>query len=98
MLAPSLQACSRPPEQLSAWLTLAKLTVWPPTLSAAVLLPMVLTVGYSFTDWDGFGPMTFVGLDNYTRAIGGDLFRRSRRSRRVALLLRSPYRLSGAWR
>ncbi len=34
----------------------------------AVLLPMVLTVGYSFTDWNGFGPMTFVGLDNYVRA------------------------------
>ena len=24
--------------------------------------------GYSFTEWNGFGPMTFVGLDNYARA------------------------------
>ena len=44
---------------------------------AAVLLPMVLTVGYSFTEWNGFGPMSFVGLDNYTRAIGDQLFRDS---------------------
>jgi raffinose/stachyose/melibiose transport system permease protein len=44
---------------------------------AAVLLPMALTVGYSFTEWDGFGPKTFVGLDNYTRAVGDELFRDS---------------------
>lgn len=44
---------------------------------AAVLLPMVLTVGYSFTEWNGFGPMTFVGLDNYTRALGDAIFRSS---------------------
>ena len=35
----------------------------------AVLLPMVFTVGYSFTEWNGFGPMTFVGLDNYVAAV-----------------------------
>ena len=35
----------------------------------AILLPMALTVGYSLTEWNGFGPMTFVGLDNYARAI-----------------------------
>ncbi len=34
----------------------------------AVLLPMVLTVGYSFTEWNGIGEMVFVGLDNYVRA------------------------------
>ena len=43
----------------------------------AVLLPMVLTAGFSFTEWNGFGPMTFVGLDNYTRAIGDAIFRSS---------------------
>jgi raffinose/stachyose/melibiose transport system permease protein len=36
----------------------------------AVLVPMALTVGYSVTEWNGFGPMTFVGLDNYARALG----------------------------
>ena len=64
----------KPTRRLTPWLFLAPgLAVF----GAAVLLPMVLTVGYSFTDWDGFGPMTFVGLDNYTRAIGDELFRDS---------------------
>jgi raffinose/stachyose/melibiose transport system permease protein len=43
----------------------------------AVLLPMLVTVGYSFTAWNGFGPMTFVGFDNYVRAAGDALFRDS---------------------
>ncbi len=64
----------KPTRRITPWLFLAPgLAVF----GAAVLLPMVLTLGYSFTEWDGFGPMTFVGLDNYTRAIGDDLFRDS---------------------
>jgi raffinose/stachyose/melibiose transport system permease protein len=64
----------KPTRRITPWLFLAPgLAVF----GAAVLLPMVLTVGYSFTEWDGFGPMSFVGLDNYTRAIGDDLFRDS---------------------
>ena len=43
----------------------------------AVLVPMVFTVGYSFTDWNGFGPMTFVGLDNYVTAATDPIFRDS---------------------
>jgi raffinose/stachyose/melibiose transport system permease protein len=43
----------------------------------AVLLPMLLTAGYSFTEWDGFGPMELVGLDNYVRALEDELFRTS---------------------
>ncbi len=64
----------RPSRTITPWLFLA------PALGvfgAAVLLPMVLTFGYSFTEWNGFGPMTFVGLDNYTRAIGDEVFRSS---------------------
>jgi raffinose/stachyose/melibiose transport system permease protein len=64
----------KPTRRLTPWLFLAPgLAVF----GAAVLLPMVLTVGYSFTQWDGFGPMSFVGLENYQRAIGDDLFRDS---------------------
>jgi raffinose/stachyose/melibiose transport system permease protein len=64
----------KPTRRVTPWLFLLPgLAVF----GAAVLLPMVLTIGYSFTDWDGFGPMTFVGLDNYTRAIGDELFRAS---------------------
>jgi raffinose/stachyose/melibiose transport system permease protein len=43
----------------------------------AVLLPMALTFGYSFTEWNGFGDMTFLGLDNYVRAVGDEVFRDS---------------------
>ena len=64
----------KPTGRITPWLFLAPgLAVF----GAAVLLPMVLTVGYSFTEWDGFGPMSFVGLDNYTRAVGDELFRDS---------------------
>jgi raffinose/stachyose/melibiose transport system permease protein len=43
----------------------------------AVLVPLVVTFGFSFTDWDGFGPLTMVGLDNYVRAARDSLFRES---------------------
>ena len=43
----------------------------------AVLVPLVFTVVYSFTEWDGFGPMTWVGLDNYLRAARDTVFRDS---------------------
>jgi raffinose/stachyose/melibiose transport system permease protein len=35
-----------------------------------VLGPSVATVYYSFTDWSGLGPATFIGLDNYVKAFG----------------------------
>jgi raffinose/stachyose/melibiose transport system permease protein len=43
----------------------------------AVLVPLVFTVVYSFTEWDGFGPMTWVGFDNYLRAARDTVFRDS---------------------
>jgi raffinose/stachyose/melibiose transport system permease protein len=43
----------------------------------AVLVPLLLTVGYSLTEWNGFGPMTFVGIDNYLRAASDAVFRDS---------------------
>lgn len=43
----------------------------------AVLVPLLFTVAFSFTDWDGFGAMTWVGLDNYVRAARDTLFRES---------------------
>ena len=30
-----------------------------------VLLPLLLSIQYSFFRWDGIGPMTWVGLKNY---------------------------------
>ena len=43
----------------------------------AVLVPLALTVGFSFTEWDGLGEMTWAGLDNYVRAFGDRQFRDS---------------------
>lgn len=64
----------KPSRRVTPWIFLAPgLAVF----GVAVLLPMVLTTGYSFTNWNGFGPMTFVGLDNYARAIGDAVFRAS---------------------
>jgi raffinose/stachyose/melibiose transport system permease protein len=34
-----------------------------------VLLPMLLSVQYSFFRWDGIGPMTWVGLNNYASVL-----------------------------
>ena len=34
-----------------------------------VLQPLVLTVQYSFYDWDGVGPAAWVGIDNYLRVV-----------------------------
>ncbi|MFA1549803.1 carbohydrate ABC transporter permease [Actinomadura chokoriensis] len=40
----------------------------------AVLGPMIATGAFSFTEWSGFGPMKFVGFDNYTRAFRDTVF------------------------
>jgi len=40
-----------------------------------VFLPLVAAAYYSLFDWNGFGPLVdFVGLDNYTKALGDPLF------------------------
>jgi len=64
----------KPSRAITPWLFLA-----PPLLvfGFAVLVPMIFTVGYSFTDWNGFGPMTFVGLANYLTAATDPIFRDS---------------------
>jgi raffinose/stachyose/melibiose transport system permease protein len=35
-----------------------------------VLLPLVMSIQYSFVRWDGIGPMTWVGLRNYETVLG----------------------------
>lgn len=34
-----------------------------------VLLPLLMSIQYSFVRWNGFGSMTWVGLDNYARVL-----------------------------
>lgn len=50
------------PDTLIGWLF-----VLPALLMYAVfvLLPLLLSIQYSFFHWDGIGPMTWVGLNNY---------------------------------
>ena len=59
---------------ITPWLFLAPTLV---VFGFAVLLPMVFTLGYSFTEWNGFGAMTLVGLDNYLAAASDPIFRDS---------------------
>ncbi|NUR84266.1 MAG: sugar ABC transporter permease, partial [Nonomuraea sp.] len=40
----------------------------------AVLAPAVATGAFSLTEWSGFGPMEFVGLDNFVRALKDEVF------------------------
>ncbi|MCR5546677.1 MAG: sugar ABC transporter permease [Lachnospiraceae bacterium] len=38
------------------------------TFGVTVIIPLILGIGYSFTDWDGIKINNFVGLDNYIKA------------------------------
>jgi raffinose/stachyose/melibiose transport system permease protein len=40
----------------------------------AILVPIAMTFAFSFYDWNGFGTMKFVGLDNYARAIRDHIY------------------------
>ncbi|MFI6538664.1 carbohydrate ABC transporter permease [Nonomuraea sp. NPDC050547] len=40
----------------------------------AVLAPALATGAFSLTEWSGFGPMEFVGLDNFVRAARDTVF------------------------
>ena len=42
-----------------------------------IVIPLVMTVGASFTKWNGIGDPEWIGLDNYTRLFGDELFWRS---------------------
>jgi multiple sugar transport system permease protein len=39
-----------------------------------VLWPIVESIWISFHDWDGLGPMTWIGLDNYVELLDDDAF------------------------
>jgi raffinose/stachyose/melibiose transport system permease protein len=53
-------------ERWSGWLFVLPALVM---YAAFVLLPLALTVGYSTLRWKGFGPMRFVGIDNYVTVL-----------------------------
>ena len=41
---------------------------------AVIVVPLVMTVGISFTRWPGIGSPTWIGFDNYTRLFHDTLF------------------------
>src|SRR4051794_9699354 len=41
---------------------------------AVIIVPLVMTVGISFTRWTGVGSPTWIGVQNYTRLFHDDLF------------------------
>lgn len=53
--------------------------VAPPVIGFALftVYPVLFAAYASLTSWNGLGPMTFVGLDNYTRLLGDEYFRTS---------------------
>ena len=57
----------------------ALLFVAPPVLGFLLftVYPVVFAAYASLTSWNGLGPMTFVGLDNYTRLLSDEYFRTS---------------------
>jgi raffinose/stachyose/melibiose transport system permease protein len=63
-----------------------KTSVWRPYLyiaplflveGAIVILPTLLNVGYSFTEWDGLSRPVFVGIANYVHLVADPVFRLS---------------------
>jgi len=53
-------------QTLVAWLFIAPALLF---YGIFVLWPLVLSVWYSFFRWDGIGPMTWRGIDNYVRVL-----------------------------
>lgn len=54
----------KPRRKIEPWLFLLPALV---TYVAIVLFPMIQTISYSFTNWNGIGEKTFVGFENYRR-------------------------------
>lgn len=43
--------------------------------TATVVVPVVWSLRYSLFDWNGLGQMSFIGIDNYVRMWGDNVFR-----------------------
>lgn len=42
-----------------------------------MIIPLIMTFGYSTTKWNGIGDPKFIGLENYAYLLGNDVFRTS---------------------
>lgn len=62
-------------KKLSFWLFLAPVLI---AFSVVVLIPLVMGIYYSFTDWNGIGSSaTFIGIKNYIASFSDPEFRNS---------------------
>lgn len=42
--------------------------------AAVIIFPIIFTVGYSFTEWSGFGTPEWIGLSNYSQMFNDSVF------------------------
>ena len=56
----------KPRRKIEPWLFLLPALV---AYVAIVLFPMIQTISYSFTNWNGIGEKTFAGFENYRRML-----------------------------
>lgn len=56
-------------QNVEGWLFIAPITVG---IALFQLVPVLVSVGASFTDWDGLSTPTFIGLGNFKELITGD--------------------------
>lgn len=56
-------------QNLRGWLFIAPIIVG---IALFQLIPVLVSVGASFTDWDGLSTPSFIGLDNFVELLSGD--------------------------
>lgn len=45
--------------------------------SIIVMIPILVSIYYSALEWNGIGKKTFVGLSNYVKLLGDEVFRQA---------------------
>ncbi|MEC6748165.1 sugar ABC transporter permease [Marinilactibacillus sp. XAAS-LB27] len=61
-------------KEMTFWLFITPVLL---SLSLVVILPVLMGIFYSFTNWDGLNFTAFVGMDHYRRLIGDEQFLQS---------------------
>lgn len=61
-------------KEMTFWLFITPVLL---SLSLVVIVPVLMGVFYSFTNWDGLNVTAFVGMDHYRRLIGDEQFLQS---------------------
>ncbi|TLG75439.1 carbohydrate ABC transporter permease [Culicoidibacter larvae] len=56
-------------KNISFWLFLAPALI---SFALIVIVPLIIGIYYSFTDWNGIGVPNFIGITNYAKALGDE--------------------------